>query len=576
MGYKTIDPNSSLQTFNDMLTEISVSINDNISPDKGLNFIDYFTKSTDSMDVSLSSSSNIAASNEVFGLLDGEMVGGIRMYKENGNNCEKDEDCPDEEYCLTHVERDFPVANRCYECINSNHCEKDEQCSIDRSNAVCGAIDVQETPSIGKVEHGYNIYKGDPFYILGTSDPGHTTSKFYNQVWNTDATYKISLEGETFYFPEGFTVQSTGNCKKKSTTNSISTTDSFKSAIGKTISYGASGTIKGVELGGGVGTSSYKEITKRSKASESTTESSSYCSLYSFFMAPGDKKEEIKSNITPRAKERLRSLGSDTSWFDFFETYGTHLITKGEMGAFERMSTSFTKSQREDLSKVTGSFETSVSIGIPGIFGLEREESTSESTEIGNMIQNMNKNLEAVTGGNIEDMLRTPALINKHLEPICEFMDHSDKCFGMLKKYCIRNLKEAGLDPGIECKYPEKDEVHCAVTSDCGEMEECKEGECKLVPSLYACNLCVRDHWTSCTWNPGCPRGYRHSRWENGPCTFWTSRRVCRKEWNCNSCADCGGHYAASCKWCPFTSKGESKGKAWCNGECKWTDNKCV
>ena len=107
-------------------------------------------------------------------------------------------------YFLTTNQVGFPATYFCYEYLNNNHCSSTQLCIVDKGNAYCGSNNVNEIPAIEKAEHGYNLYKGDPLYILGgTTDPGHLTMKLYHQQLNTDSMYKTQLKGKDFYRPEG-------------------------------------------------------------------------------------------------------------------------------------------------------------------------------------------------------------------------------------------------------------------------------------------------------------------------------------------------------------------------------------
>merc|ERR1740139_327714 len=133
-------------------------------------------------------------------------------------------------------------------------------------------------------------------------------------------------------------------------TSSMTTSESYKKAIQKQVSYGGSGSHKGADLAGNTGTGSYKLLSKNSMDSKTTIEASSICSLFKFNYV-GDGKKTIMDNLTPAAVEDLKKLGTgQMSWGEFFDRYGTHMIVEGEFGAFERISLTFTEKQRNELT----------------------------------------------------------------------------------------------------------------------------------------------------------------------------------------------------------------------------------
>ena len=38
----------------------------------------------------------------------------------------------------------------------------------------------------------------------------------------------------------------------------------------------------------------------------------------------------------------------------------------------------------------------------------------------------------------------------------------------------------------------------------------------------------------------------------------------------------CGNHRATTCSQCVFRQNGTWAGPNWCNGDCKWSDLKCI
>ena len=435
---------------------------------------------------------------------------------------------------------------------------------MDINSAACVTNDVAEAPSMSKIERGYNIFKGDPLYILNDlSDPGEDCARFFDLTWNTDALYKIELGGSNFFKPEEYDLNPTSVRQMSSKTSSITSAKSYKESVSKAVSVGGSGAYSGVELGGSVGVEAFSAVSSAAMTSKTATESSVFASLYSFKM-----KRSAKLSLTKEAVKFLSEMKTSSSaddWMKFFGKFGTHLTEEGLVGAWERIAMTFNKDQRETLTQSSSSFQSSLSIGVPNVFGYNLETSNSKSKEIGNKIKTMNVNKESVKLGDHKDLLNGPGVIQRKLVPICEYIDYTlnqsinkNLCYDRLKTYCISALKSSGMS-NSQCEFPKGKQFQCVFDADCGDRwQKCSDGFCKRRECLdnthcthawdvcdttdgvcqtraattNACSTCkvgIADHWTSCDYGPKCPRGYDHLRWENGPCWMGTQRRVCRK-----------------------------------------------
>ena len=465
-------------------------------------------------------------------------------------------------HCHLEWKLNFPVMNFCYPCLNNGHCAGDQHCDISSEGTICAAIDVPEPPSMYITEKGYNIFTADPLFRdgLGVSDPGHETIFFYDHTWNTDTTNRINLQNKDYFQPVGFTVFVDKRSKTQASTHSMTSSTEYKKSVEDTVGFGAEGSIKGVNLGGSAGVSSYKEIYDLARESSTVTYSEIYHALYSFEMNDVNMKLKLKSS----SKKTLNSLTDDFSgWKTFFDKFGTHIITKGTFGAFSKVSYSFTSTQRQSVTSESTSFEKALSIGVPAIFNFGGSKHGTEATKIGNLIQDYNSDVTATSMGNINNLSDSPGLLRKTLIPICHFIDYSvftkinsNLCYQQMRNYCLSILRNSGLGNSV-CEFPSNASFQCAMDNDCtGSLKKCINGVCKKCRvdsdcgwQYLRCNSgqCVRKetysdadagcqttrdqkiHWTSCNWDPTCPSGYHHLRWENGPCEFWTKRRVCRK-----------------------------------------------
>ena len=460
---------------------------------------------------------------------------------------------------------------------------------------------------MSKVEKGYNIFKADPLFINDrvTQDPGDDTYQFFNLQYDREkhSSYRFMNK---FYMPLEYFLTEGGVTRKKSVTKSMTSAALYKKSTESAVKVGAEGSYYGVDLGGSVGISAFSEVQNNAMTKTTTTESSSRVSYYTF-----ELRQDAKFQLTENTESYLKRLDNTAnSWFKFFDDYGTHITTKGQVGAWTRTAMKFSQSDRESLTTDERSFQTSLNVGIPSFFGFDLDTTGGTSRTIGNSLQQMNIREDGVYVGDPNSLFNEetnmpPGIISREVVPICKFIDsshtrHSALCLKHLKSYCIKELRAAGFSTH-ECKFPSSSLFTCALDSDCDDdpWKRCDAGFCKSRECIQdsdcnywyqrcdtndglcvkrqrrtdACQTCdyvVDTHWTTCTINPGCPSGFTHSRWENGPCWGFTKRRVCDKieKYACPPCVDrlqgtCGGGkrgngccpYDAGCSkwgWCAY------------------------
>ena len=535
----------------------------------------------------------------------------------------------DGSYCNTQL--DEPIKGYCYECLNDNHCVVGEYCRIDKYNAVCTATNVDRIPSIDTITRGYNIYNADPFLGKKDSliDSGYA-KQFYRHTFIKSADKRISLGGKDFYFPLGFSAFPLNTYKEVAETTSFSSTMSFQSEVASSVSVGGSGTYKGVEFGGQVGASAYAYVAEDASAEVVTVKSMAWYALYNFKIP---SIEGINLKLTSHANESLTHM-KDTpdSWAAFFEDYGTHIITQGIMGAWEKLSLRFTSEQRNIVKGSGSSFESSASVGMPFLFSFSNENTLEASEEVGKRIQQTHGRTETITMGDPENLNDGPSVIRMNLESICLFIDYNKyknineaTCFQNMKSYCKSKLLAIGVGNGHHCEYADDETFQCITDSHCSNdpWKRCDNGKCvqreclahtdcpspqwdvceeggfcvrrkgEKSPTLIGCpqktHYTGKTHWTSCTWGPSCPAGYTKDREENGPCWSPTTRWVCKQYENyygppcggnrpllgtCgsgkrgNGCCDNGGH-CSKWGWCAWGPDHISTMKAPSRSECK-------
>jgi hypothetical protein len=441
---------------------------------------------TQSMNISETPEASAALTSSSVGLKFGPNV--MEVVTMNGivharsKRCRSDNDCtgmyPN---CLTERKpgSDYPPLGYCYECVIDQHCGNRE-CKHSGSNLYCDNFDVPQMPGIGKAEHLYNLFTGDPLHIVSQGvDPGFTTKKFYHQTFTESDRFKHEVQNEDRYEPNEMNARPLGSGGTNTRTSSMTSTSSYTEAAGDSLTVGGEGTYKGVDFGGNVGTSSYKEVTDNAANEETTVTLNQVYNLYKF-----DLKSDADLQMTEQADRALKRLSNDyNAWKRFFDGFGTHIIYSGVMGSYVRTGLVFTASQRQELETYEDSFDTAVSVGVPEVFGFDVERNSARMSESGKSISKMMSNSFVYTQGSVDEPLSDPGFVRRSLAPVCEKIDVSkypnvkiNDCFTHMETYCIEKLTAAGLSNSA-CAYPMDKNFECITDTDCGN-QVCDKGKC--------------------------------------------------------------------------------------------------
>jgi len=473
----------------------------------------------------------------------------VQTNRYYGAPCRSTSDCDSlgGGYCQLLEDDRFPPKDICYQCVVDSQCNQGEFCELSTTGASCATNGASiELPSMRLVEQGYNIFKGDPFFSFGVPrDPGTENNIFYKLTWEESTEKRVTLNGADYYAPLEFEAFPSNLKLLEAGTSVITTSESLIESQSTAVKVGATGTVQGVDLGGGVGTGTFRRTAKDASDSVTTTTSDSYNTLYRFTLPNNYKASQF--TLSDSADNDLRNL---VNWSDFFEAYGTHLTTSGYIGASERVSFKFTESERSSLAQESDSFEQSLSIGIPGVFGFDQSSATAKDKEIGAKIIRMNSETRSVTVGDPDDLFAVPGIIIRELDPICQFIDYTvytgitrDDCYNGLRSYCVSEMNKEALlaEPPAEmvktCKYPKEFKFECFRDEECQRLPsgQCIKGRCvsrpgRENPDDHGCKLRSREKWIGCSVSPKCPSGYKFLRNEGSVC-FLSTRIVCRKEW---------------------------------------------
>jgi len=508
-------------------------------------------------------------------------------------------------WCSTRNGVGFPDPYLCYECLNDNHCPGAEVCVTSNANRVCESPSIRSVPGINNIRTGYNLFKADPLitqFVPSSNseralDPGAQNYRVFDLEWSDAGNYEVFLgdeDGEPHFEPIGFEVSPKFVGVEATVHKTFENSDSFSKEQGSALGISGSGTIKGVDVGASAGVASRESMSKDARTKTITVNAKSIRVLYEFRMQSGTRLP-----LNDRVKTDLREIGNSLDWDAFFERYGTHLTVGGQVGAWKRQTFRFTESEKKSLSETSDSFETTMSVGIPGIFSLDTTTHNDETKKAAKSILSNSATTVTITNGDINDTDKS-VLISRNLIPICDQIDQvvdKDECYDELLAYCVREIRK--IVPGAEeCVLGNEFSFQCFQDDDCdgkrkcagafcvpecrtdseckGLFEECSSGECKPIRGeTDGCKtVSGRHHWTGCVGNPKCPAGYTKHREENTACWFSYKRWVCeRKGYITPPCTKplkgtCGGGKRGN--GCCANGGGCSQW-GWCGNGAAWT-----
>mmetsp|Transcript_28205 Transcript_28205/g.27033 ORF Transcript_28205/g.27033 Transcript_28205/m.27033 type:complete len:632 (-) Transcript_28205:310-2205(-) len=432
---------------------------------------------------------------------------GLSVVLENSaNRCRSDHDCKDvkdKHICLLESNIDKPVAHHCYNCTNNNDCEFGYECAMDNHGAVCASVHVNQIPGMSKVERGYNIFKGDPYgTIKPLEDAGVAARPFYIQVHDTDPKYEIVMGKETYSMPVEFDVYNDNRCAKTFTSVAVTSEESFKEAFKESVQYEAEGSYSGIDFGASIGAEAFYNSKVSALKGTTTTDSSAHCTAYQFNL-----KSDQNLRLTGEVKNLLNTLNTTNEndhWGIFFTDYGTHLITKGTMGSYEKVSTSFTREKREKIESGGLTITTSANVGLDEVARVEQSGSSGAENEIVQKFNNESTNEGKISSGNLDDAFLNPGLIKMSVKPICEYIPFDNfpeininTCREQMTAFCLAQMANEGGEPSPppKCKYEGGDRpFQCVTNKDCSGGE-CKEAKCTKCTKykIQVTKYCVRD-----------------------------------------------------------------------------------
>lgn len=229
-------------------------------------------------------------------------------------------------------------------------------------------------PNIHFLELGYNIFFGNPLPAAGTIvDPGFGQSIFkLKKSSTTDSSSDFS--DSTYLEPEGVMIIAGNDCSIQSSATELSSMQAYASMLSQSCTV-TSGAAFGSFSASFSASTEYQNIQQTLSQSESAAYAmSGVCTVY----------EAIVQNQSPLSQQFMEDAmnldPSDlTTYYSFFQKYGTHYITELTMGAEVSMISTFTSSALQTFQSTKTDVETSARASFFVSFGITEATSQDDS-----------------------------------------------------------------------------------------------------------------------------------------------------------------------------------------------------
>jgi len=339
----------------------------------------------------------------------------------------------------------------------------------------------QPLPNIGYLALGYNIYYGNPHASQCGVDPGFQTyagSPIYQQVYNG------RLTGDQKYsIPDGINAIRDYGCALDFESSETSQSTTYIKTLKKDVTFG----FRIPFIASFKSSHDYSEFHMRVASSkERMVSSSAECVVYD-----ADVNTYQKPLLTDNFEAAVRSLpstyGTGDDYFDFFDTFGTHTLSKVKMGSRFGFTAYFNEMAWVNVDRTGTSVSHSASL-----FGLYMATKEAQSKTVINIFkQNMDNYQEISLGakpsqhGDAENwaqqVIEEPMPISYTLAAICDAIIDKDtkanceKALGA-SEYCTKRIKDARKDIA-DCAAA--DDVECVWDADCSKGV-CINAHCKV------------------------------------------------------------------------------------------------
>mmetsp|Transcript_111369 Transcript_111369/g.315022 ORF Transcript_111369/g.315022 Transcript_111369/m.315022 type:complete len:366 (+) Transcript_111369:96-1193(+) len=312
-------------------------------------------------------------------------------------------------------------------------------------------------PNLGYAFAGYNIFKGNP----RATDPLPLDPGFLGAVF--DAKYSGKTTDDQRYFvPDGVTIRQALSCNiEKQGDSSVSkSTSDYRSSLSAT----ASGDKKFGWFSASFSASAdYKSVHDGTKARNNRIVSkSAEWSVYEILLEP-----ELPPNITADFAKFISKLpeeyGGGNTYFDLFESYGTHVLIQTTMGARYGFSSTLNETNWNAVESTGMSVSAAASLHAfvqAGGTLSDDTEKHAEATFAANQQTSKEITLGSKpSGGDVDkwaqESFDEPMPIVYKLKPICELLPDATStppsnkqynCWNAAKdsEYCQKQLKAQG------------------------------------------------------------------------------------------------------------------------------------
>jgi len=345
---------------------------------------------------------------------------------------------------------------------------------------------------------GYNIFKGEPYFLSGDTDPGNRNQIFNNAVEMKNG--RMKLDGVTYY-PDT-------SCQSKLHSKVITTAKEYRDRMLETVTEDRSLGYKqeaNIEVAKGPATLS---TTVENSVSLAFSESKSMNDITEY-LSNGHKAMTISdiSCVSDRLQIDMYSMPQFTAGFtkalitlnganeksedekrtqfkSFVEAYGTHFMKEVKLGAKLTYTTKFTSKARKNFNSNNLDKCSKSSFGLK-FFGIHANEDKSKCSEKSSKQVEQNKKivediLTKTRGSTLPDNIKTwsqqefnPVPISMKLRPIADLLtDHNLEHQNALKGKINGAALREWFTP-MQSQYCTVLGLDCLIHTGCGYTDTC-------------------------------------------------------------------------------------------------------
>ncbi|KAL4472670.1 hypothetical protein ABPG74_018619 [Tetrahymena malaccensis] len=278
-------------------------------------------------------------------------------------------------------------------------------------------------PNVQYLGSGYNIYYANPHSTRGL-DPGFTNSPILQLTYNNNLWTNVNAD-RSYYVPDNVSLTVEKSCIISFSSQEVTSLSQYRDSLSASVQFQAK------YFGGKFSASSdYQEVQDGlNSANIQYIESQARCSVFQIDVYDGPSQN---AQLTPQLQQALYNLAfnqtSQNDYFDFFDTWGTHVVTSVNLGSrfgykyqMDKYQANHARSQGVNLSVSASYFSASGSAS-----------GTYNQSQIGNFTQAMTSwssySIGATPDANQDPLawaqqtLDTPMPTNIQIMPFDEFL----------------------------------------------------------------------------------------------------------------------------------------------------------